>query len=353
VKLQCLFVPAVLFLTSAGVAQTDDPSIPFTLTWTEGICLHCKTATALCRIQFVSREEAWAIGSVYGEQGGGDFILVHTKDAGRTWRELPQSEEYAGDPDGPPAFWFLDSKRGWFAKSDEPMLMRTSDGGKTWQKIDPPKYSQESLQRIVYFDENHAYGTSGTTFFRTSDGGRNWSKTNIPHLLFIDRILFLTPQTGWITGTDGQDFLVFRTTNGGHDWEESRTLPPRSPSEVRDLSFLDQSRGWLITWPYNDDGTYLSSTADGGKTWLPENDLSFQGRGNMASAVRFLSEQRGFVFLDEDGQDKLMYTTDAGAHWRGQSLPRSVYDCQVFEGDLLCSAGNSPSGFWLLTVHPR
>lgn len=114
--------------------------------------------------------------------------------------------------------------------------------------------------------------------------------------------------------------------------------------------FLDEQRGWLLTWGFNDDGSYLYSTVDGGKHWTAHPDLSFQGKGRFASVVRFTSKERGFVFFVDKGQNRLVYTVDAGAHWHKQALPSSVYACQVFEGDLLCSVDR---GFRLLTLHPR
>jgi photosystem II stability/assembly factor-like uncharacterized protein len=83
---------------------------------------------------------------------------------------------------------------------------------------------------------------------------------------------------------------------------------------VRDLFFLDRLRGWLITWGYNDDGTYLYSTVDGGKHWTAEPDLSFQGKGKWASIVRVTSRERGFVFVDDrdNAQRALMYTLGWG-----------------------------------------
>jgi photosystem II stability/assembly factor-like uncharacterized protein len=159
---------------------------------------------------------------------------------------------------------------------------------------------------------------------------------------------------GWISGAArvaGRDFFVFRTVNGGRDWEASRTPPPQGSAGVRDLFFFDQQRGWLIAWGYNDDGSYLYSTIGGGKHWALDPDLSFQGKGKWAGVVRFTSRKRGFVFMrDDNGQDRLAYTTDGGTHWYKQGLSSSVYDCQVFEGDLLCS---SDSGFRLLTLHPK
>jgi photosystem II stability/assembly factor-like uncharacterized protein len=175
----------------------------------------------------------------------------------------------------------------------------------------------------------------------------------MPDVRYIDHLFFLTPELGWVSGAagvDGKDFFVFRTVNGGRDWEESRTTPPQHPAWVSDLFFLDQQLGWLTTWGYNDDGSYLYSTVDGGKHWKADPDLSFQGKGKRAKVARFTSTERGFLFVEDNGQHRLVYTTDGGTHWNKQSLPNFVYDCQVFEGDLLCSTGPR---FRLLTLHPK
>jgi photosystem II stability/assembly factor-like uncharacterized protein len=203
---------------------------------------------------------------------------------------------------------------------------------------------------MQFIDDRHGYGTVADEFFRTDDAGRSWVKTKIPDIRFIDRMVFQTPDNGWIAGVYGKDFLVFRTINGGRDWEESRTTPPRPPERVRDLFFFDQQRGWLTNWNHIGEGTYLYSTVDGGKHWTPDPDLSFQGKDKQANVVRFTSKERGFVFFLEGGQSRLVYTTDGGTHWHKQALASFVYDCQVFEGDLLCS---SEPGFRLLTLHPK
>jgi photosystem II stability/assembly factor-like uncharacterized protein len=354
-KPQCLLVVVVALASFASGQTKSGVAAPFTISWTEGKCIGCKTAFELGRIQFISRREAWAVGYSYpppGAEGSGDFIVVHTSDAGRTWREVPQTHEHAGDPDGPPAFSFLDAARGWIAwwnPADDPKMIRTGDGGQHWQDV-----SQQPLGTLRFIDDNREYGTSGNKFLRTLDGGHNWMETDIPHLRSIDRMFFLAPELGWIAGTDGKDFSVFRTSNGGREWEESRTTPPKELAEVRDVFFLSGNRGWLITLHLNDSGTYLFSTVDGGKNWMPEPDLSFQGKGKWAGIVRFVSEKKGFIFESaEVSRHSLIHTADGGAHWNKQTLPRSVHDCQVFEGDLLCSSGDWPSGFQILTLHPK
>ena len=338
----------VLVLLSIGYGQDQEAAnAPFTLTWSEGKCFGCQTAARLGEIQFVSRSEVWAVASE-DHPGGVNTIVVHSTDAGRTWTEVPQTKQYT-DPDGRLAFSFLNAGRGWIASwgdlADEPKMIGTRDGGQHWRSV-----SQQFLQRMQFIDDSHGYGTVGEEFFRTNDGGRSWVETKIPDLRFIDRMVFLTPDNGWIAGIDGKDFLVFRTVNGGRDWEQSRTTPAQQPQLVRDLFFFDQQRGWLTTWNSNGEGAYLYSTVDGGKHWTPDPDLSFQGKDKQANVVRFTSRERGFVFFLEGGQNRLAYTMDGGTHWYKQALPRFVNDCQVFEGDLLCSAA---PGFRLLALHPK
>jgi photosystem II stability/assembly factor-like uncharacterized protein len=336
-------------LVSVGYGQDQkSANPPFTLTWSEGKCLGCKNAAWLGEIQFVSRIEVWGVG-LKDELNAVNTIVVHSTDAGRTWREVPQSQQYT-DPDGRLAFSFLDAARGWIAswdnRADEPKMIGTPDGGQHWQRV-----SQQFLQIMQFIDDRHAYGTVANNFFRTDDGGRSWVETKIPDIGFVYRMVFLTPDNGWIAGIHGKDFLVFRTVNGGRDWEESRTTPPQPPERVRDLFFLDQLRGWLTTWNHIGEGTYLYSTVEGGEHWMRDPDLSFQGKDKQANVVRFTSRERGFVFFWEGkGQSKLAYTTDGGTHWSKQALPRFIDHCQVFEGDLLCS---SAPGFRLLTLHPK
>jgi photosystem II stability/assembly factor-like uncharacterized protein len=332
---------AIAGLACAGHTQTKpEPNPPFTLNWTQGKCVGCKITADLGEIQFISRTEAWAVGCFCpppGAQGLGDYIAVHTQDAGRTWREVRQTYAHAGAP----AFSFLDARRGWIAwwsPAGDPKIARTRDGGWHWQGV-----SREPLQKVRFFDDTHGYGAEVTAFLRTDDGGRTWVKSLIPHLGFIDRMSFVTPNLGWIAGTDGKEVLVFRTTDGGRNWDERHAAAPKELAEVRDLFFLDEIRGWLIAWRLSDAGTHLLSTTDGGKNWAPVDGLLSQRKGKWAGTVRFVSDKVGFLFEDEDleiqGSDRhsLAYTVDGGAHWQQQSLPYCVYDCRVFGDDLLCS----------------
>ena len=283
-------------LVSVGYGQKQNAAgAPFTLTWSDGKCLGCKNAAWLGKIQFVSPSEVWGVG-FDDVLNAVNTVVVHSTDGGRTWREVPQSQQYT-DPDGRLAFSFLDAARGWIVPLDslaaEGKMIRTRDGGRHWQRV-----SQQFLQIMQFIDESHGFGTVADEFFRTNDGGRSWVETRIPDIGFITCMLFLTRDNGWIAGIHGKDFLVFRTFNGGRDWTPSRTTPPRPPEMVHDLFFFNQQSGWLITWNHsNEGGAFLYSTVDGGEHWTPDPDLSFQGKGTQGNVVRFTSRARGFVFF--------------------------------------------------------
>ena len=57
----------------------------------------------------------------------------------------------------------------------------------------------------------------------------------------------------------------------------------------------------------------MYSTEDGGKKWVPEGDLSFQGKGRWMGVVRFISEKKGFIFESAE-VNNLFYTPDGAAH---------------------------------------
>jgi photosystem II stability/assembly factor-like uncharacterized protein len=147
VKSEWRLLSMLVGIASVACGQGNPRGIlPFTLVWTEGKCVGCKTAAELGRIQFTSRSQAWDVGYAYpppGSNGAGDFVVVHSNDPGHTWRELPQTRQHAGNPDG------LDARRGWIAWWDpagEPKMISTRDGGRHWQEV-----SSEFLQKVRFF----------------------------------------------------------------------------------------------------------------------------------------------------------------------------------------------------------
>ncbi len=167
---------------------------------------------------------------------------------------------------------------------------------------------------------------------------------------------------------------VLRTVDGGVHWDAAKVDAGPDTADVQDIFFLDDHQGWVISWAFNNDGTRLFKTEDGGKTWEADGDGTFQGRKKWLSQVRFINSRIGFAFNSVDtsnavpepapgangyvqmnfanwGQNNLLYTEDGGQHWKKFVIPRMVNDCDVLGQDLFCSAVQGESGLWVLKVH--
>jgi photosystem II stability/assembly factor-like uncharacterized protein len=370
-----LFWP-LLFLSFSSIKTQEQSSKtqPFTLTWVKGECRHCLIARQLSKVRFVSKTEARGIGFLwnYHGQGAGDYVIVHSVDGGHTWKELSASSTHAVEP----SFAFLNPKVGWISyySSGEYVARHTVDGGEHW------KTDNNGGQFIKFFSERegYAYGSCKAErqcFFRTTDGGRSWTESWLPDIKLVDNAFFLNSQTGWIAGMNGEEAFILRTVDGGVHWETAKVDAGPTVANIRDIFFLDDLRGWLISWAFNDDGTRLLKTQDGGKTWEADDDESFQGKRKWLSQVRFVNSKVGFAFNSVDtsntvlepvpdtdeylqmnfvnwNQNNLLYTRDGGQHWEKFAIPHAVNDCQIFDGDLICSATQGERGLWLLKVHP-
>lgn len=114
------------------------------------------------------------------------------------------------------------------------------------------------------------------------DAGRSWKDISPPgqDRTFTD-VLFLDAMTGWVlysSDSDGANFIVATTINGGENWTTSNvkiSLPPPEDGGPElggqgQLAFSDHLNGYLF-FNYQTGSAFSSSglyaTADGGATW--------------------------------------------------------------------------------------
>jgi len=377
---EVLLIP-VSFLCAvfSTTAAAQSPKAPFEMSWTAGSCRNCQIVHSLGEMVPTGTPTIWANGYYFPTegQGSGDYSVVRSVDSGRHWVEIPKSRMHAVEP----SISFIDSKSGWISgmSSDATSwVLRTNDGGRHWTPV-----SDHFIQNMQFINERIAVGDEfdGTTnqFAKTTDGGRTWTTSALPGLKFASKVLFLNPEVGWIAGTNsvsddlnGRVAVVLRTTDGGKHWASFQIPSQTGVAEVRDLFFLNESLGWLITWHYNNDGTHLYLTTDGGRTWRLHPDQAIQGPGKWLSVVRFLNSKIGFAFSRDDQVEavvqssaigvvavaeagptdsgQLLYTDDGGEHWSSRPLDAWVYDCQVLGQDLRCSASKDKSSFLMLQI---
>jgi len=189
---------------------------------------------------------------------GPDSRIYRTSNGGASWELSFQNEDPNGFFDCL-SFWdrgrgvaFSDSFEGEFT------LMRTQDGGASWQRIDPDAVPDAR-------SGEGAFAASGTCLV-TRAGGLAW----------------------FGTGASGVDTRVIRTGDFGESWEEASTpiLSTDGASGVFSLSFLNDETGMAVGGKYNQpDSIYEDAavTFDGGASW------ALVGRTKLGGAVSGVS----------------------------------------------------------------
>ncbi len=194
--------------------------------------------------------------------------LFITSDSGNSWREtvIFNAGEFR---EGVPEFLsirFSDKNRGHaigsvLNKKDEvidSLVMRTEDGGQTWQRIKVP--SKRELFHLDFSGKSDGWivGDRGMILV-THDGGLSWKEQRSGTTRALYSVDFQNDEIGYTVGGGG---TILRTENGGETWVIS---PTSIKSNLLRVDFTDSKNGWII----GRDGTVLRSS-DKGKTWVQQ-----------------------------------------------------------------------------------
>jgi photosystem II stability/assembly factor-like uncharacterized protein len=224
-------------------------------------------------------------------------------------------------------------------------VLRTVDGGTTWQKLN---VTDETLdfRDVDAVDEQTAYvlgagNGPASRIYKTTDAGKTWRlqfKNEDPKA-FLDAMTFWDTDHGIVFG-DAVDlkFYVLITADGGRTWSRVATanLPPAQGNEGAfaasgtNVAVVGKSHAWIGT------GAAAKSrvlrTSDGGRTWqVADTPLASGGSAGIFS-IAFRDEKHGVIAggdyqKEQDAVDNLAVTNDGGVTWtlvKGLSGFRSV-----------------------------
>ncbi len=294
-------------------------------------------------LEFVDGQQGWAVGA-----GG---AILHTSD-GATWR--PQD---SGTGRSLTALSFADAWHGW-AGDDVGYLHRTTDGGATWAGLG--RVAPGAIEALEFLDATTgwlgAVGPDGyhTDLYKTTDGGASWQESGLLMEGSTRDLFFLDAQHGWflVSIASGPwwgvpSAGVYRTTDGGSSWQYlagGGTAPSRIQFVTPDLGWIAGSEIYIttdggVTWTGQATGGYsglhfvshtrgwgvgsngrISATADGGATWVQQAGTTIP----TLEAVQFIGERTGYAVGEGSGIYGIKYyatpayflaTTDAGATW--------------------------------------
>ncbi len=194
-------------------------------------------------------------------------------------------------------------------------------------KTQNPNPQSNSLFKVFFVNENTgwAVGSLGT-LMKTKDGGKNWT-TQCMGFSAIRDLYFVDENIGWIvTGGDlhdSADGAILKTTDGGLTWRDQlRDLWDYSkvtyPFRVfRAITFIDRNRGWASGSKWVNDTLNVAviyKTTNGGETWneIFSNNKRYSG----ISQIQFENQNTGYMLYSNNARVEIDKTTDGGFTWK-------------------------------------
>ena len=232
-------------------------------------------------VHFISEKQGWAVGNPVDITPGADpgegaeSLIIHTNNGGHTWHR--QSSSVFNKPLR--NVYFRSALEGWCI-GEGGALIRTTDGGQTWQHIGT---GTENNLHDLFIREGTGWvvGDWGTVL-KTTDSGQTFTKIDgkvfdgksLKGIHFVDAnqgwiVTYNTPTSAEARHHDDRDRVtsetnsgnagyIYRTTDGGETWD----VQFATEAALFNLHFIDKQTGWVVG-----DRRRVFVTTDGGNTW--------------------------------------------------------------------------------------
>jgi photosystem II stability/assembly factor-like uncharacterized protein len=208
-------------------------------------------------------------------------------------------------------------------------VLRTEDGGATWQKMAVPGAEKLDFRDVDATGVRSAYVLSigpgeASRIYKTVDGGAHWNLqfANTDPKIFLDAMAFRDDQHGIAFSDSVDGRFVILTTSNGRTWE--RVPADRLPSALPDEGAYAASgtniamaagRIWIGTAA----GRVLRSS-DLGRTWTASKTGLAASQSAGIFSIAFRDASHGVVvggdYRNESAAvDNVAWTSDGGTTW--------------------------------------
>ena len=237
------------------------------------------------------------------------------------------------------------SERVAWASGSGATVLRTTDGGATWNKLNVTSETLD-FRDIDALDAQTAYVLSigngpASRIYKTTDAGATWTmqfKSDDPKA-FLDALSFWDAQHGIAFGdsVEGQ-FYILTTADGGATWRRvpAAGLPRALENEGAfaasgtNIAVFGKTHAWIGTGAAAK--ARVLRTSDGGQSWQVADTPLAAGPSTGIFSIAFRDAQHGVIVggdYQKEGEavNNLAVTGDGGATWRlvkGPSGFRSV-----------------------------
>ncbi len=264
----------------------------------------------------------------------------------------------------------LESFRGLSAASNEVVwasgshgaVLRSVDGGRSWQDRSVPDAAELDLRDIEAFSEREALAiTAGSParIYVTDDGGATWRKTyedDRPEI-FFDAMAFWDRDRGIAFGDpiDGS-FSVITTADGGESWlpVDAAALPPALEGEAgfaasgSCLTVQPDGQVWFGT---GGSVARVFHSADFGVSWSVSPTPILAGENSTGIFSLAFADERNGVAVGgnyrepEDATRNIAFTRDGGRSWNAPPVGPAGFRSAVHfldeTGRLLIAVGSA------------
>lgn len=211
---------------------------------------------------------------------------------------------------------------GWIC-GDKSMVLRTIDGGLTWQGTKADNIKNARLESIHFPTQSVGYTSGSENIYRTANGGATWQEVTPASGGAIWGCYFVNADTGMVIGSGcGNYQLFYRTTNGGSSWTLARDSVTNSGltdlilNPVTGLGYAVSS-GWI--WQTLDHGiTWQTFMPTGTKTWHEE--ITHHRSSFLLPTAGTTCSGTG----DGDGGG-MRFSTNDGVDWTNYGTPEHNY----------------------------
>ncbi|MFT4538076.1 MAG: photosystem II stability/assembly factor-like uncharacterized protein [Planctomycetota bacterium] len=211
-------------------------------------------------------------------------------------------------------------------------VLRSVDGGDTWENVSAPPQLQLELRDIQAWDDQNALALSITepaAVWRTTDGGDNWTELfrHPAQGAFVDSFTFFDRDNGLLFGDPTpEEFILMRTSDGGESW--TQVDAGNAPHAGRDEAAFAASgtcvvshgkhSAWIGTGGKQ---TRVLCSTDAGVSWSAVASPMITGEATTGIySVAFRDDERGVTLggdytKPEEPAGNAAFTTDGGVSW--------------------------------------
>ena len=223
-------------------------------------------------LPFVTHIAGTNTGWIAGDSGS----VFITEDLGESWKRVkePDTSSYS-------SFFALDEKTAWVSES-KGGLSSTDDGGATWQKFETGV--NYVFRSFSFFDKSSGFAiikgnryapfvSDDTLLLKTSDGGNSWDTVAGGR----NDEIFLLQTYGDSSVWYARDTLLYFSDNRGETWQTVELPVINDIINTASLAALSKEKFWILIHSRFDWATVSSVyyTENGGKNWVEQYNIGY------------------------------------------------------------------------------